>query len=199
MSDPAINLDVRLTKDGAVRRDLLRRSTTLPGWGFWVDRGDRTFPRFGLVGDPARALAVWADLAADITTLRAAGWVDTPEPPPLPPPVFQPPSADLRAIVEPFMELLGEYRDEFNRIDPTGRLRGRYEGFRCDLHQAGFQVSGLERLDRARAYRRLGEIADLSGDPVRAIRFYRAALASWDRVGVKRRLRALERAGWTAE
>ena len=75
MSDPAINLDVRLTKGGAVRRDLLRRSTTLPGWGFWVDRRDRTFPRFGLVGDPDRALAVWADLAAEITTLRAAGWV----------------------------------------------------------------------------------------------------------------------------
>ena len=149
--------------------------------------------------DPDRALALWADLAAEIATWRAAGWVDTPEPLPPPPPAPQPPSADLCAIIEPFMALLQEARWEFDRVDPTGRLRHRYEVFRCDLAQAGFKVSGLERLERARAYRRLGEIADLSGDPVRAIRFYRAALASWPQVGVTRRLRALERAGWTAE
>ncbi len=62
---------------------------------------------------------------------------------------------------------------------------------------AGFHVSGLAKLDRARRFRRLGELAEAAGHPGQAIRFYRAAVASWARVGVTRRLRALERAGWT--
>jgi hypothetical protein len=198
VSDPGISLDVRLAKDGDARRYCLLQCAKLPGWVVSVDRGGRTMPQLGCVWDPDRALELWADLAAEIATLRAEGWVDAPAPLPPPPPVPQRPSADLRAIIEPFMELLQKSRREFGRVDPTGQLRMRYEVFRCDLEQAGFKVSGLERLERARAYRRLGEIADLSGDPVRAIRFYRAALASWAQVGVKRRLHALERAGWTA-
>jgi hypothetical protein len=49
------------------------------------------------------------------------------------------------------MERLQESRREFDRVDPTGQLRMRYEVFRCDLEQVGFKVSGLERLERARA------------------------------------------------
>jgi hypothetical protein len=67
---------------------------------------------------------------AEIATLRAEGWVDTPA---RLPPVPQPPTADLRAIIEPFMEHLQRSRREFDRVDPTGQLRMRYEVFRCDL------------------------------------------------------------------
>jgi hypothetical protein len=61
------------------------------------------------------------------------------------------------------------------------------------LAQAGFKVSGLERLARARAQRRLGELAEARGDVRAARRHYQLALAASRHVGVLRRLRRLER------
>ena len=147
---------------------------------------------FRVVWAPAAVLAIKARFDAEIAAAVADGWQPAADPPLQPLPAPEPPTRDLRQVVEPLMEALREFRWAFDRVDPSGRLRRRYEGFRCALQEAGFHVSGLERLDRARAERRLGELAESRGDRPRAIVHYRTALAGHPQVGVKRRLAALE-------
>lgn len=104
------------------------------------------------------------------------------------------PPDDLRLIVASLLDLLAGVRQEFDRYDPSGALRRRYESFACALRESGFQINETqERLDRARGQRRLGELAERSGHVDAAIVWYERALRSWSAIGCRRRLEYLKR------
>ncbi len=198
MATDRLALHMRLRRHGAERRYVLTRVPEVPGWGLWVEESGSAL-RLGILTTRTEADARRAAVDAEIHRLLTTGWRVVPPSAPAAVLAADPARRDLAAVIEPFMERLQALRGVFDRIDSTGKLRLQYEQFRCNLATAGFRVSGLAALERARRFRRLGELADAAGAPGQAIRFYRAAVASWARVGVARRLRALERAGWTAE
>jgi tetratricopeptide (TPR) repeat protein len=69
-------------------------------------------------------------------------------------------------------------------------LDGAREAFERAL---GSTDGALSASSRAGAFRALGELADVSDDVAEAIRLYRTSLELDPRIGVRKRLRALER------
>lgn len=102
---------------------------------------------------------------------------------------------DRVLIVQALMEALADVRWEFDRaeVDPQKRLRKAYEVFRCELARCGMPLQFQSQKDRARAHRRLGEMAEARGDAYAAVWHYEMALRCWKQVGVDRRLKKLNR------
>jgi hypothetical protein len=97
------------------------------------------------------------------------------------------PDDDIKAIVATLMEALVAVRDRFNLYDRSGRLKDRYEAFRCQLEEAGFAVRFETRAARAAAHRRLGELAEARADLRGALMHYELAVRSRKDVGCRRR------------
>jgi hypothetical protein len=140
----------------------------------------------------AEALAARQRLDARIAARLAAGWVPldgrpagTPSvaPTPLPP--------DLVLQISSLLEGLTRARPALRAADPSGQLWAACQVFRQQAWRFGVGTPHA-RVLRARQERRLGELAEQAGDRAAAIFYYRAALASYTRVGVARRLMRLE-------
>jgi HicB family len=142
-------------------------------------------------GDAA-ALATRQRVDTRIAARLAAGWVpvdrrpaDAPSvaPTPLPP--------DLVLQISSLLEGLTRARPALRAADPSGQLWAACHVFRQQAWRFGVGAPHA-RVLRARQERRLGELAEQAGDRAAAIFYYRAALASYTRVGVARRLMRLE-------
>jgi hypothetical protein len=153
----------------------------------------RPFPQSGRPAidiDPERGTVRVSgiDMAAEMADIAATAKasIDFVEPPQLVP------DEDLRLVVRTLMELLQARRE---LLDAYGRgLRERYEVFACVLRESGFRFYETDdRKARAKDQRRLGELAEASGNIAAAIVFYEWALASWPEIGCRRRLAALRR------
>jgi len=138
------------------------------------------------------ALAARERLDGRIAARLAAGWVpvdrrgaDKPSmaPVPLPP--------DLVLQITSLLEGLACGRAALHAADPSGQLWAACQVFRQQAWRVGVSAPNA-RVLRARQERRLGELAEQAGDRAAALFYYRAALASFARVGVARRLRQLE-------
>ena len=83
---------------------------------------------------------------------------------------------------------------EWYELGYTRRGANDLEGAREAFERAlGSTAGALSAASRAGAFRALGELADVRDDVVEAIRLYRTSLELDPRIGVKKRLRALER------
>lgn len=96
------------------------------------------------------------------------------------------PTDEIVMLVESLMETLAEWRDELALFDRTGKLKNAFEMFRCQLQESGFSVRFERKQDRARAHRRLGEVAEARGDVAAALLHYDLAVRSWKGVGCAR-------------
>jgi hypothetical protein len=139
----------------------------------------------------AAALATRQRVDLRIAARLAAGWVPVDRRPagaPRVPPTPLPP--DLVLQISSLLEALARARHALQAADPSGQLWAACQVFRNQAWRFG--VGGPRaRLARARRERRLAELAELMGDLPAARLHYRAALASYTRVGVKRRLARL--------
>jgi hypothetical protein len=136
----------------------------------------------------AAALAARQRLDARIAARLAAGWVpvdrrgaSTPAVPPTPLP------PDLVLQISSLLEGLTRARPALRAADPSGQLWAACHVFRQQAGRFGVRAPDA-RVQRAWQERRLGELAEQAGDRAAAIVYYRLALASYGRVGVKRRL-----------
>jgi hypothetical protein len=136
----------------------------------------------------AAALAERQRLDARIAARLAVGWVPVDGPSagtPSVPPAPLPP--DLVLQISSLLEGLTRARLALRAADPSGQLWAACQVFRQQAWRFGVSAPDA-RVRRARQERRLGELAEQAGDRAAAIRAYRLALASFARVGVKRRL-----------
>ncbi len=102
------------------------------------------------------------------------------------------PPDDVRLILRALMELLQSRRQDLDNYRKG--LRERYERFACTLRESGFDFTEVEdRQARADRQRRLGELAEASGNVDGAIAFYELALRSWSAIGCRRRLERLKK------
>jgi tetratricopeptide (TPR) repeat protein len=83
---------------------------------------------------------------------------------------------------------------EWYELGYTRRGDNDLDGAREAFERAVGSTDGaLSESSRAGAHRALGELADVSGDIAEAIRLYRTSLELDPKIGVRKRLRALER------
>ena len=145
-------------------------------------------PRRVVLGE-TEALATRQHLDARIAARLAAGWVPVDAGPAEAPAVPLP--SDLALQLSSLLAAVTGERVALRAADPSGQLWAACVTF---LRQAQrFGVAAPEtRFARAQRERRLGELAEQAGDRAGAILHYRAALAAHARVGVRRRLAALE-------
>jgi hypothetical protein len=82
-------------------------------------------------------------------------------------------------------------REARRAADPTGQLWAAGATFLQQAQRFGVAAPATRRA-RAERERRLGALAEQAGDVAGAIRHYRAALAAWCGLGVRRRLAQLD-------
>ena len=189
--DPELDVTV---SDG--RQVLTFQIAALAGRDAWAIVEPRA-PRRVIRGCAA-ALEARQRMDTQIAARLAAGWVPVDRRPagtPRVAPVPLPP--DLVLQISSLLEALARARHALQAADPSGQLWATCHLFR----QQAWRVAGggpRARVARARRERRLAELAEQMGDLPAARLHYRAALASYARVGVKRRLARLAPPGPTA-
>jgi hypothetical protein len=144
-----------------------------------------------VIHECAAALAIRQRVDTDIAARLVAGWVPVDRRSASTPSVAPTPlSSDVRLQIGSLLEGLMRARAALRAADSTGQLWAACQVFRQQAWRFGV-AAPEDRLQRARQERRLGELAEEAGDRAAAIRAYRLALASYPRVGVKRRLAQL--------
>jgi hypothetical protein len=182
--DPELDVTV---SDG--RQVLTFQIAALAGRDGWVIVEPRTPRR--VIHEGAAALEVRQRLDTQIAARLAAGWVPVDRRPAGPSRVASAPlSPDLVLQISSLLEALARARSALQAADPSGQLWATCHLFRQQAWRVA--VGGPRtRVARARRERRLAELAEQRGDLAAARLHYRAALASYARVGVTRRLAQL--------